>query len=148
MEKPKVLIVDDSLIFRAMLETMVMREEEFEVCGIFTTADAALAQINWVLPDIILLDLNFREGMQGLAFLEEIQGHWHYMDVIVVSTDAQRDSDVCREAFRRGAVACFDKAQVIGSGRALMELMHGVNRPYLLSERSLGRAVSLPAVQI
>lgn len=145
--RPKVYIVDDSLIFRAMLETMVAREPGFEICGIAASADQALAEIGRLLPDIILLDLNFRHGMSGLEFLDEIEGHWHHMDVIIVSTDARRGSDVCRRAFAAGAVACFDKAQVIASGGQLLDLMHGIRRPYLLDRGMLGNAISLPGTR-
>ena len=144
MDKPKVYIVDDSLIFRAMLETMVADDGAFEVVGIAPRADEALMQLGWTLPDIILLDLNFREGMSGLAFLEEIEGHWHNMHVIVVSGDARHGSDVCREAFRRGATACFDKAQVIRSGRELIALMHDLNS-FGMPNHRYSKAISLPA---
>jgi chemotaxis response regulator CheB len=146
MDKPKVYIIDDSLIFRAMLETMVLDDDGFDVTGIAARADNALMEIGWKLPDIILLDLNFREGMSGLAFLEEIAGHWHSMHVIVVSGDARHGSDVCREAFRRGATACFDKAQVIRSGRELISLMHDLCDHGAPNHR-FSRAISLPAVQ-
>jgi chemotaxis response regulator CheB len=146
MDKPKVYIIDDSLIFRAMLETMVLEDDGFDVTGIAVRADDALTEIGWKLPDIILLDLNFRDGMSGLAFLEEIEGHWHNMHVIVVSGDAKHDSDVCREAFRRGATACFDKAHVIRSGRELIELMHDLCDHGAPNHR-FSRAISLPMVQ-
>lgn len=143
MDKPKVYIVDDSLIFRAMLETMVARDQGFEVAGIAARVDDALREIGWVLPDIILLDLNFREGPDGLALLDEIDGHWHDMAVIVVSTDARHGSDACREAFRRGATACFDKAQVMRSGRELIALMHDLSDHGAPLHR-FSRAITLP----
>jgi two-component system chemotaxis response regulator CheB len=146
LEKPKVYIVDDSLIFRAMLETIVSRDPAFEICGISASADEALTEIGWLLPDIILLDLNFRQGMDGLRFLAEISNHWHEMAVIVVSIDARYGSDSCREAFRHGAVACFDKAEVLRSGRELIELMHDLCDDYPREHRRFSRAITLPAI--
>lgn len=143
MDKPKVYIVDDSLIFRAMLETMVSEDDAFEVVGVAARVDDALMELGWKLPDIILLDLNFREGPSGLSFLEEIEGHWHSMHVIVVSGDARQGSDVCREAFRRGATACFDKGQVIRSARELIALMHDLNN-FGSANHRFSRAISLP----
>ena len=155
MDKPKVYIVDDSLMFRAMLETMVSREPAFEICGIATNADEAVAEVGWLLPDIILLDLNFRVGMSGLAFLDAIEGHWHAMNIIIVSADARRETEICDRAFARGAVACFDKAQVMTSGRELIALMYdlaGVGpeqwpvwKPALA--RSFSRAITLPGLR-
>jgi two-component system chemotaxis response regulator CheB len=143
-DKPKVFIVDDSLIFRAMLETTVSRDPAFEICGIATSASEALAEIGWLLPDIVLLDLNFRDGMDGFRFLDEVSGHWHEMNVIVVSIDARHGSDICRQAFRRGAVACFDKAEVIRSGRELIELMHDLTSATPREHKRFSRAVTLP----
>jgi chemotaxis response regulator CheB len=145
LDKPKVYIIDDSLIFRAMLETTVSRDPAFEICGIASSAEEALAQIGWLLPDIVLLDLNFRDGIDGLCFLDEISHHWHEMAVIVVSIDARHGSDVCREAFRRGAVACFDKAEVIRSGRELIALMHDLSSDDPREHRRFSRAITLPS---
>jgi chemotaxis response regulator CheB len=144
MDKIKVYIVDDSLIFRAMLETMVMQDARFDICGIAQSVNEALTDIGWMLPDIILLDMNFREGPSGLHFLEEIDGHWHDMSVIVVSADARHGSDVCRAAFDRGAVACFDKARVIRSGRELIALMGELGQRNSLSGQRFSRAITLP----
>jgi two-component system chemotaxis response regulator CheB len=144
MDNIKVYIIDDSLIFRAMLETMVMQDQRFEICGIAQNVDEALAEIGWVLPDVILLDMNFREGPNGLKFLEDIDGHWHNMSVIVVSADARHGSDVCAAAFDRGAVACFDKARVIRSGRELIALMGELGQRNSLQGRRFSRAITLP----
>ena len=147
MEKPKVYIIDDSLIFRAMLETMIERDDGFEICGIAATPEQALADLGWVLPDIILLDLNFRGGgMSGLDFLDEIEGHWHAMSVIVVSTDAQHGSEVCEQAFERGATVCFDKGRVIRSGRELIELMHELGSRRAIRSQNFSNAITLPTV--
>jgi two-component system chemotaxis response regulator CheB len=145
MTKPRVYIIDDSLIFRAMLETMVGEDPDFELCGIAASADEARKDIKWVLPDIVLLDLNM-PGTHGLTFLEELSDYWHAMDIIVISGDAKQGSDVCECAFRRGAAACFDKAEVIRSGRDLVDLMHDLGRHRPLDDYLVCRAITLPSV--
>jgi chemotaxis response regulator CheB len=146
MHKTKVYIVDDSLTIRAMMETLIARQTDMDVCGIAADAETALRDIPYYLPDIILLDLNL-PGMDGLAFLEEISGHWHHMDVIVVSSAAKQGAPVCDEAFARGAIACFDKARVIASSRELIELLHEVRDGKIYPARHLGNAVTLPAMR-
>jgi two-component system chemotaxis response regulator CheB len=147
MEKPKVYIIDDSLIFRAMLETMIDQDTGFEICGIAATPEQALSDLGWVLPDIILLDLNFRGGgMSGFDFLDEIDGHWHAMSVVVISTDAQHGSDTCEQAFERGATVCFDKGRVIRSGRELMELLHELGDYRRIKSQNFSHAITLPTV--
>ncbi len=145
MHKPKVYIIDDSLIFRAMLETMIAQDPAFEVCGIAASADAARDDIGWVLPDIVLLDLNM-PGTHGLDFLEELDEHWHAMNVVVLSGDTKQGADICEQAFVRGAAACFDKGRVIMSGEDLIELMRGLSRRDPLDDHLMSRAISLPSV--
>jgi len=143
--RPRVYIIDDSLIFRAMLETMVGDEPAFEICGVAASCDEARKDIKWVLPDIVLLDLNM-PGTHGLAFLEELCDYWHAMNFVVISGEARQGSEVCDRAFDRGAVACFDKGEVIRSGRDLIDLMQdlGAHRP--LDGHFISPAITLPSV--
>jgi chemotaxis response regulator CheB len=143
--RPRVYIIDDSLIFRAMLETMVGEDPAFDICGIASSADQARKDVKRVLPDIVLLDLNM-PGTHGLTFLEELSDYWHAMNIVVISGDARQGSEICERAFERGAVACFDKCEVIRSGRDLIDLMHdlGAHRP--LDEHFVSPAITLPSV--
>lgn len=145
MQKPKVYIIDDSLIFRAMLETMIAQDSAFEIGGIAASADEARADIGWVLPDIVLLDLNM-PGTHGMDFLEELTEHWHAMQVIVLSADTKQGAEICEHAFERGATACFDKGRVIMSGEDLIELMHDLSRRHALDDHLVSRAISLPSI--
>lgn len=145
MAKPKVYIIDDSLIFRAMLETMLGDEPGFELCGVAASADEARREIGWLLPDIVLLDLNM-PGTHGLAFLAELAEHWHMMHVIIISCETKQGSDVCAIAFDAGAAACFDKGQVILSGRELIALMHDLGDRRPLDMHAMSRAITLPTI--
>jgi hypothetical protein len=68
------------------------------------------------------------------------------MNIVVISGDARQGSEICERAFERGAVACFDKCEVIRSGRDLIDLMHdlGAHRP--LDEHFVSPAITLPSV--
>ena len=93
--RPRVYIIDDSLIFRAMLETMVGDDAAFDICGVASSCDEARKDIKWVLPDIVLLDLNM-PGTHGLTFLEELSDYWHAMSIVVISGDALTDMDLTK----------------------------------------------------
>jgi len=145
MRKAKVYIIDDSVIFRAMLETMISDDPAFDICGIASSAEQAREDIMWRLPDIVLLDLNM-PGTHGLDFLEELSEVQHAMQVVVISGDAKQGSDICAEAFDRGATACFDKGRVILSGADLIELMHDLGRHRPLDDHLMSQAITLPSV--
>lgn len=145
MGKAKIFIVDDSLTIRAMMDTLIAREDDLDVCGAAASAEAALDAIAYALPDIILLDLAL-PGMGGLQFLDAIHDHWHHMRVVVVSSAARPGAAICEEAFHRGAVACFDKARVIASSRELVELLHEVADNDIHPAHYGAKAVTLPFV--
>jgi two-component system chemotaxis response regulator CheB len=143
--RPRVYIIDDSLIFRAMLETMVGDDPAFEICGVAASADEARKDIKRVLPDIVLLDLNM-PGTHGLTFLEEMSDYWHAMSVVIISGEARQGSEICDRAFDRGAAACFDKCEVIRSGRDLIDLMYDLGRHRPLDDHFVSPAITLPSV--
>jgi chemotaxis response regulator CheB len=86
------------------------------------SAEEALAALSTALPDVIALDLNM-PGLGGLEFLDAVQGHWHPMSIVLVSSAATHKSDICKEAFSRGAIACFDKSRLVANGRQLCQLL-------------------------
>lgn len=138
----RVYIVDDSLTIRAMMETLIARNQDLEICGMAANAETALVDINRHLPDIILLDMAL-PGMDGLAFLEAIQNHWHPMHVILVSGAAKRCSETCIAALDRGAMACFDKSKIIAMADEFLALMEAAATGKIDTKRTYSDAVSL-----
>ena len=143
METLKILIVDDSLTIRAMLEEILARDVHFEICGMASSGDEALATANRTLPDVILLDLGL-PGINGIEFLDAIHDHWHKMHVIVVSSSAVKNSTQCQEAFDHGAEACFNKARIVQASSELAALIEEVARERFRRNSHKGDAVTLP----
>jgi two-component system chemotaxis response regulator CheB len=140
--KTQVYIVDDSLTIRAMMETLIARDEDLEICGMAANAETALEDIDYYLPDIILLDLAL-PGMDGLGFLEAIREHWHPMQVIVVSSSAKQGSDVCHKALSSGAIICFDKSKIIAKAREFLALVEQAASGEIDMEQNYSDAVTL-----
>jgi chemotaxis response regulator CheB len=122
MLRPRVLVIDDSLTIRAMFEELLLADPELKLVGLAESAEEALAMIDQVLPDVIAVDLHL-PGLNGMDFLDRIKDHWRPMSAVLVSSSATHKSDICKEAFARGAVACFDKSKLIANGAKLCQLL-------------------------
>jgi len=95
----RVLIVDDSLLFREFISRALSREPNIEVVG--TAGDAFEAQklTMELLPDVITLDIEMPK-MRGTDFLRHIRPRYPSIQVVVVSSV----SGVVFEALQAGAV--------------------------------------------
>jgi chemotaxis response regulator CheB len=143
-DKLKLLIVDDSLTMRAILDELAEHSGKLQVAGAAANAEDALGLIGRLLPDVIALDIGL-PGMNGIELLDRIRAHWHDMKVVIVSSAARKDDAVCANAFDHGALACFDKAKVVSCGRELMSLLDEVGHGRVRRAAHKGGAVTLPA---
>jgi two-component system chemotaxis response regulator CheB len=117
----RVLIIDDSLTIRAMLEELVEREEGCRVVGMASSANAARAMMIDLIPTVVTLDLNM-PGVEGLTFLDELSGTVH-APIVVVSSATSAGSPHAAEAIKRGAYACFDKANILSEATSFVRLL-------------------------
>ena len=79
----RVVIVDDSSLFRKVLEQILSRDPEIEVVGTAEDALVAREMIKSLNPDVITLDIEM-PNMDGLSFLEKIM-RLRPMPVVMVS---------------------------------------------------------------
>lgn len=122
MTRIKVLIVDDSITIRAMFEEVLEQDRGFDVVGTASNAEEAMQLMQRGLPDVIALDINM-PGVGGLDLLQQIRDFWHKTAVVMVSSSTVASAPVCKEAFERGAVACFDKSHLIANRPKLIKLL-------------------------
>ncbi|MGN0700260.1 MAG: chemotaxis protein CheB, partial [Oscillospiraceae bacterium] len=103
MNKIKLLVVDDSILFREVLARYIRRDEEIEVVGTAGDAYAAHDLILKTEPDVMTLDVEMPR-MDGIAFLKKLLPQ-HYLPTIVVSSsEGKRDA-----ALEAGAVKFIAK---------------------------------------
>lgn len=105
----RVLIVDDSMTIRAMLEQIISGDDGCEVVGLAADAAEALPLMTSSRADVMTLDLNM-PGTDGLQFLRHIGDLRHPPVVVISSTSRAGNRCAARQA---GAVACFDKAALL-----------------------------------
>jgi len=107
MKKTRVLIVDDSSLFRRVFTERLSHDERIEVVGSAKDAYEARDLIVQLKPDVITLDL-VMPRMDGLEFIGVLMSHWP-MPIVVVSEKLGDDNRQAEEALKLGAVAVFAK---------------------------------------
>jgi response regulator of citrate/malate metabolism len=96
-----VLIVDDDFMVAKVHAGFVAAVDGFEVIGTAATGAQALAEVERLRPDLVLLDV-YLPDMTGLEVLRSLRAAGSPVDVIVIS--AARDVDTIRSALHGGVL--------------------------------------------
>ena len=103
----RVVLVDDSKIVLAQLETMICEIEGVEVVATANDGASAIRVIREQHPDLAILDI-VMPGMDGLSALRVINANFSETRVAMLSSLAGAPSKA-EEAFRLGAVQVISK---------------------------------------
>ena len=103
----KVLIVDDSAVVRQTLEKELAKDPSIEVLGTAPDPYIARDKIVKLKPDVITLDIEMPR-MDGLTFLRKMMKHYP-LPIVIVSSIAQKGSEVAFEALKSGAIEVLAK---------------------------------------
>ncbi len=98
----KVLIVDDSVVFRKILQEALSRHPRIRVVGSAVNGRDAIRQIPTLRPHLLVLDVEMPE-MDGLQTLDEIRRRRFDVGAIMFSTLTSKGADVTLEALSKGA---------------------------------------------
>jgi len=107
-EPIKVLIVDDSRLFRSALEQALSGQPDIKIAGSVFNGAKALEFIRQFPPDAVTLYVEM-PGMDGLAVLQQIQSLIasgevpRTLAVIMVSAFTRRGADITVKALEAGA---------------------------------------------
>lgn len=146
--RARVLIVDDSRIFRSALAASLAGQEGIEVAGSVFSGAKALEFVQATPPDVVTLDVEM-PGMDGLETLRAIQRFnaaqtpGTAVGVIMVSAHTKRGADVTVQALRDGAFDFVAKPSGPSPDENLAQLRQqlvGKIRQFLLSRRRTGAA--------
>ena len=131
------MIVDDSIVARAVLTRMVESDGGFEIAAVAGTAEDAIAALGQVRVDVILLDLEM-PGAGGLKSIPGILKAARGAQVLIVSSLADEGAEETVAALALGAADTLPKP---GTGR-----FNGRFAEILMSKlRALGRVEFVPA---
>ena len=102
MAKPRVLVVDDSVVARRLVSSALASDGSVEVVGVAADGRVALASIERLRPDAVTLDVDM-PVMDGLETLEAIRERWPDLVVIMFSTYTARGAQITLDALTLGA---------------------------------------------
>ncbi len=100
--RTRILIVDDSVVMRTLLRSVVSTDASLEVAGTAADGESALQAIERLRPDLVLLDVEM-PVMDGLTTLRSLHALGHRVPVIMCSGLTQRGARVTIEALACGA---------------------------------------------
>ena len=110
MKKIRVLIVDDSLLIRKVLTSILSTALDIEVVGAAENAFVARDRIKELNPDVLTLDIEMPQ-MDGITFLRNLM-RLHPMPVVMVSTLTKKGAKATLEALALGAVDFLEKPKI------------------------------------
>ncbi|MDE1336299.1 chemotaxis response regulator protein-glutamate methylesterase [Vibrio aestuarianus] len=109
-KKIKVLVVDDSPVFRALLSELINADPMLEVVAMAEDPYQARELIKKHNPDVLTLDIEMPK-MNGVQFLKNLM-RLRPMPVVMISTLAQHGAEATLEALEAGAVDYFPKPAI------------------------------------
>ncbi len=98
----RVLIVDDSVVFRTQIANALGLTPEIEVVGTAASGSIALQKLEQLSVDVVTLDMEMPE-MNGLDVLREIRKRGFPVRVIIFSSQTPRGAESALTALREGA---------------------------------------------
>jgi DNA-binding NarL/FixJ family response regulator len=104
-----VLVVDDSLVFRTGMTRAVQACEGLALLGEAGDGETALALIDELEPDLVILDLRM-PGVDGFGVLDRLHADERRPACRVLVISATLDGGVEDEVLAAGADACLSKA--------------------------------------
>ena len=103
----RVLVCDDSRTFTAALVRTLERGGEIEVVGVTGTAEAAIADLARLAPDLVTMDIEL-PGMSGLEAVEEIMSA-RPTPILILSSHVGTSNNVAAAALASGALDAIGK---------------------------------------
>ena len=136
-EKINVLIVDDSLVIRGMVSSIIESDSRLRVVGAVASAEEADAVIGRQLVDVVTLDIDM-PGMSGLDYLTSLARR--RIPAVMLSSRISDKSKETEIALARGAITCFNKTEAV---RGAAELLGSVRE----AARHRGKPLTPAAIE-
>lgn len=120
----RVFVVEDHLVMRRMLGTLIGRMPSLELCGEADSAEKALQEIPAASPDIILIDVSL-PGMNGIELARHLRAEHPDLPILIIS--GHDKSVYAEQAFQVGAQGYTMKGDPMAIIRALQDILQGTS---------------------
>ena len=111
MKKIKVIVVDDSEVYRKVLRDALKGHPEIDVVSESHNGRLALPRIKFHRPDYIILDVNMPD-MGGIETLENLKEMGSGAKVIMFSSASKESASITFESLRLGAIDFISKPNI------------------------------------
>jgi len=119
----RVLVADDSVLFRRLLADVLASLPGIEVVGSASNGKIAIQRAQELKPDLLTLDIEMPE-MDGLAVLDALRRDGEpKVEVIVVSALSRRGGDLTMRALEKGAFDFITKPEAATPGQGREALL-------------------------
>lgn len=131
----KILIVDDQKVIRARLQEILSSPADLEIVGIADDGDKAIAMIESLKPDVVLMDIEMPK-INGIELTKIISRRFPEPKILILSTHEQEQ--YIQKSISAGATGYINKNT---SATGLIIAIHAVKRGYSHFELNLLKKV-------
>lgn len=114
MAKTRILVVDDAVMMRRLITSVLECDPEMEIAGVAPNGRIALQKIPQVNPDIITMDVEMPD-MDGIETVREIRKSYPRLPIIMFSSLTSRGAAATLDAIAAGATDYVAKPANMGS---------------------------------
>jgi two-component system chemotaxis response regulator CheB len=114
----RVLVVDDTIVYRAILSDVLSEVAGVEVVGTAANGKIALSRIKSLKPDLLTLDIEMPE-MNGLEVLEAIRKESLDAGAIMLSSLTVKGGEMTLRALELGAFDFITKPECVSAGESM-----------------------------
>lgn len=121
-DKVKILVVDDSISYRQIMQAVIEKITDAECVGTAASGQIALRKINTLQPDLVLLDVVMPE-MDGVETLQYIKQQYPAIEAIMISSFDMNNAKETLRSLQIGALDFVAKPQVSHPEQGIAELV-------------------------
>ena len=120
-KKIKVLIVDDTVVYRKIVSDILTEIPEVQVVGTANNGKIAISRIQILKPDLLILDVEMPE-VDGIGVLEHIREKSLGVKAVMLSSFTQDGSEKTIKALELGAFDFIPKPETASMDQSRQEV--------------------------